>query len=159
MMEPFPALPPIETRPLFTMMVEVDVVHAIGGPQGAGRRVGNVPGGTFGGDRLQGTVLPGGADWQIERGDGALLLDARIVLRTHDEALIAMTYTGIRHGPPEVIKRLARGEAVDPGAYYFRIVPSFTSADPRYEWLNRIVAIGIGHRTASGPIYQIYEIL
>jgi hypothetical protein len=152
-------LPALWTRPLFTARVTVAAPHVVGGPPGAGRRISDVSGGSFAGDRLRGTILPGGTDWIIERGDGAIQLDARIILRTDDDALIAMAYTGLRHGPADVMARLGRGEAVDPADYYFRIVPNFSTSDPRYEWLNRIVAIGVGHRTAQGPIYQVHEVM
>jgi len=152
-------LPALRTRLLFSAQVAVDALHVVGGPPGAGRRIGDISGGSFAGDRLRGTILPGGTDWQIERGDDAIQLDARIVLRTDDDALIAMVYNGLRHGPPDVMARLGRGEAVDPADYYFRIVPSFSTSDPRYEWLNRIVAVGVGHRVAQGPIYQVYEVI
>lgn len=80
-------------------------------------------------------------------------------MRTDDDALIAMRYSGIRHGPPELMARLARGEDVDPAAYYFRITATFATSAPRYEWLNRIFAIGVGHRRADGPVYTLFEIL
>jgi hypothetical protein len=154
-----PALQALGTRLLFTLHLSVDAPQTPGGPAGAERRVGNIPDGRFTGDRLAGTVLPGGGDWQTLRADGATLLDARILLRTDDNALIAMTYSGVRHGPPEVMARLGRGEEVDPAAYYFRIVASFATSAPRYEWLNRIVAVGTGHRLPAGPIYNLFEIL
>src|ERR1700755_894839 len=116
------ALRTIATRPLFAMEVAVTPPYTPGGPDGAQTRVGDVPGGRFEGERLSGTILPG-SDWQTLRSDGATLLDARIVLRTEeDEALIAMTSTGIRQGEPDVMARLGRGEPVDPSEYYFRIV-------------------------------------
>lgn len=160
MMEDLPhVMTAIRTRPLFVLEVEVSGLHMAGGPAGVALRIADVPGGRFAGERLSGTVLPGGTDWQTLRGDDAVLLDARIVLRTDDDALIAMTYSGIRHGPAEVIAAIARGDDVDPASYYFRIVPRFATSAPRYEWLNRILAVGIGHRQAAGPIYSIFEIL
>ena len=54
---------------------------------------------------------------------------------------------------------LARGESVDPSDYYFRISPTFETGRKKYSWLNRILAVGIGRRMPSGPIYDIYEIL
>lgn len=154
-----PAMTAIRTRPLFVLEVEVSGLHMAGGPAGAGQRIADVPGGRFAGERLSGTVLPGGTDWQTLRADDAVLLDARVVLRTDDDALIAMSYRGIRYGPAEVIAAIGRGEDVDPASYYFRIVPSFATSAPRYEWLNRIVAVGIGHRRGAGPVYSIFEIL
>ena len=153
------ALQVLKSQPLIVMKVEVAAIHATGGPAGAERRVADVSGGSFTGDRLSGIILPGGVDWLTIGGDGATLLDARFVLRTDDDALIAMSFTGIRHGPPEVIARLNRSEPVDPSEYYFRIVPRFTTAAPRYEWLNRVIAVGIGDRQASGPVYSIFEIV
>jgi hypothetical protein len=55
--------------------------------------------------------------------------------------------------------RLGRGETVDPADYYFRIVANFATSAPRYEWLNRIAAVGTGHRLPAGPIYNLFEIL
>lgn len=153
------ALQTLRTRPLFTLQVAVDPPYTPGGPAGAETRIGDIPGGRFEGERLSGTVLPGGSDWQTLRGDGSVLLDARIVLRTADEALIAMSYTGFRHGPAEVMAQLARGEEVDPAAYYFRILPRFSTSVPAYAWLNGIAAAGIGHRLPSGPVYSVFEIL
>ncbi|NYT41440.1 DUF3237 domain-containing protein [Sphingomonas sp. R-74633] len=151
-------MPALDTRPLFEMRLAVDGLLTVGGPAGGERRVGNIPSGTFEGARLRGTVLPGGTDWQTVRTDGVIELDARIVLQTDDGALIAMIYSGLRHGPPEVMARLGRGETVDPAAYYFRTLPRFATADPRYAWLNRIVAVGIGHRLPEGPVYFVHEI-
>ncbi|WP_447752744.1 DUF3237 domain-containing protein [Sphingopyxis fribergensis] len=152
------ALGTLQTRPLFAMNVAVGAIHDAGGPAGAGRRISDIAGGTIAGERLSGTILAGGTDWQTIRADGAALIDARIALRTDDDALIAMHYTGIRHGPPDILAEIARGEEVDPAAYYFRIVADFSTSAPRYEWLNRIVAVGIGHRLPEGPIYRIFEI-
>ena len=153
------ALLSVTTKPLFAMRLDVGGMHSIGVPEGPGQRVAVVPSGIFEGERLSGTVLDGGADWQTMRGDGATTLDVRLVLRTNDGALIGMTYSGVRHGPAEVLARLAQGEAVDPADYYFRTSASFTTSDPRYAWINRIVAVGIGHRAPSGPVYNLFEIL
>ncbi|MFA6115797.1 MAG: DUF3237 domain-containing protein [Sphingomonas sp.] len=149
----------VRTRPLFVLRLEVSAIHSIGGPEGPPRRVGVVPSGSFEGGRLSGIVLDGGSDWQTVHGDGATTLDVRLVLQTGDGALIGMTYTGIRHGPPDVMARIAKGEAVDPESYYFRTSASFTTSDARYEWLNRVLAVGIGHRVATGPIYSLFEML
>ena len=70
-----------------------------------------------------------------------------------------MTYQGVRHGPPEVIARIEKGEVVDRTSYYFRITPVFETAAPKYDWINRVVAVGIGHRRADGPIYSVFEVL
>ena len=65
----------------------------------------------------------------------------------------------IANRPPDVVARIDRGESVDPASYYFRISPFFETAAASYAWLNRVVAVGIGHRTPAGPIYSIFEVL
>ncbi len=146
-------------RPLFVMRLDVKPLQIIGATPAAFRRIGVVPGGVFEGERLSGVVLDGASDWQTVRNDGATMLNVRLVLKTNDDALIAMTYGGVRYGPPDVISKLERGEAVDPASYYFRTNPLFETAAAKYDWLNRVVAVGIGQRRADGPIYSIFEVL
>lgn len=149
----------VRTRPLFVMRLAARAPSNIGATPGGDRRVIAVSGGAFEGERLSGEVLDGGADWQILRADGATTLDVRLVLKTGDGALVGMTYRGLRHGPPDVLARLGRGEEVDPADYYFRINPLFETASEKYGWLNRILAIGVGLRRADGPIYSVFEVL
>ena len=149
----------VRTRPLFVMHLQVKPLLVVGATPGADRRIGLVPGGSFEGERLSGQVMDGGSDWQAVRADGSTTLDVRLVLKTKDGALIAMTYRGVRHGPVDVIKRMEQGEAVDPSSYYFRINPMFETAAATYDWLNRILAVGIGHRRPDGPVYNVFEVL
>lgn len=149
----------VRTRPLFVMRLDVRKLLIIGATPGGYRRIGIVPGGSFNGERLSGEVLEGGSDWQSVRSDGATTLDVRLTLKTNDDALVCMTYRGLRHGPPEIMERIENGEVVDPTRYYFRINPLFETSAAKYDWINRIVAIGIGHRRVDGPIYSIFEVL
>jgi hypothetical protein len=149
----------LRTRSLFVMHLDVRKLQIVGATPSGYRRIGVVPGGSFEGERLSGEVLDGGSDWQTVRTDGATTLNVRLVLKTKDGALISMTYRGIRYGPPDVMASIDKGEVVDPTSYYFRINPLFETANTSYDWLNRVVAIGIGHRRADGPIYSIFEIL
>jgi hypothetical protein len=150
-------LPDVTTRPLFTMRLEIASLHNMSGA--AVSQVAVLRSGSFEGERLSGRVLEGGSDWQAIRPDGSLLLDSRLVLETSDGARIAMTYRGIRAGSKDVLARLADGCPVDPAEYYFRINPLFETGAPSYEWLNRVVAVGTGHRLPGGPIYRVFEIL
>jgi hypothetical protein len=149
----------VRTKPLFVMRLNVRKLQVIGAAPGAYRGVGVVPSGIFEGERLAGEVLDGGNDWQNVRSDGSTTLDVRLVLKTKDEALIAMTYKGIRQGPADAIARLESGEVIDPASYYFRIAPFFETEAPQYAWLNNIVAVGTGHRFADGPVYSVFECL
>jgi hypothetical protein len=153
------ALKTIRARLMFVMRLEVKPPLVVGSPPDSYRRIGVIPGGSFEGDHLSGKVLDGGSDWQTIRPDGAVNLNVRLVLRTNDDALVLMTYQGVRYGPPDVIARIDRGEVVDPESYYFRINPLFQTSAPQYDWINHVVGIGIGHRLADGPIYSIFELL
>jgi Protein of unknown function (DUF3237) len=155
-MSPFP---PLATRPLMVLTAVLDRPQALGDTPSGNRKIVNVLGGTVKGERISGRVLPGGGDWALTRADGALLLDVRLTLETADGALVFCRYEGIRHAPPEVMARLAAGQPVAPSEMYFRIQPRFETADPRYAWLNRILAIGTGERLAEGPRYHIHEVL
>lgn len=150
----------IQTRALFELTLNVPHIADLGPTPNGHRRIATVVGGRFTGERLNGTVeaAPGG-DWLLLRSDGVLVLDVRLTLRTHDDALIFMSYRGLRHGPADVMARLNAGQAVDPASYYFRISPILETSDERYSWLNRIVAVGTGRREPSGPIYQVYEVV
>ncbi len=149
----------IRTRHLFTLRLRVGGSQAIGVTPVGNRRIGLVEGGTFEGERLCGTVLPGGADWIIARSDGVMALDVRLALQTDDGALVGLTYRGLRHGPKDVMDRLVRGEAVDPAAYYFRTVGSLETASAKYDWLNRLWFVGTGQRPPEGPVYDVFEVL
>lgn len=149
----------IRTRHIFTLRLQVSGMQQIGGTPGGNRRIGLVAGGTFEGERLRGTVLPGGADWIMVRGDGATTLDVRLVLQTHDGSAIGMTYRGMRHGPSDVMDRLNRGEKVDAASYYFRTSVAFETGAQQYDWLNRIIAVGTGDRPPEGPVYDVFEVL
>jgi hypothetical protein len=150
----------IQSRPLFELTLQVPTITDLGPTPNGHRKIATVAGGRFEGERMHGTVeaSPGG-DWLLLRPDGVLVLDVRLTLRTHDEALIYMTYRGLRHGPAEVMARLNAGEPVDPSLYYFRMTPIFETSDARYAWINQLVAVGVGRREATGPIYSVHEIL
>jgi hypothetical protein len=149
----------IRTNHLFKMTLEVAGMQPIGATPAGNRRIGLVAGGMFEGARLRGKVLPGGADWIVVRPDGVTTLDVRLVLETDDGAAIGMTYRGLRHGPPEVMDRLNRGETVDPSTYYFRIAVALETAAAKYSWLNGAAFVGTGDRTPTGPIYDVFEVL
>ena len=145
---------------LMILRVTVAPPQTIGAVPHGTRRTAPLMGGEFEGPRLRGSVLPGGSgDWLLLRADGVLELDLRATLRTDDGALISMRSFGLRHGPPDVIAAIARGEAVDPATYYFRTTPRFDTAHPVYAFLNHLVAVASGDRRTEGPIYTIHEVL
>ena len=149
----------IRTQPLFVMKLDIQP-HVIVGPTPGGyRRTIVINGGRFEGQRVSGEVLGGGSDWQTIRGDGAITMEVKVNLKTDDDALISMSYRSLVHGPVDVMQRMAKGEAVDASSYYFRAQPLFETSATKYDWINRVVAIGVGHRRADGPVYSIFEVL
>jgi len=155
---PAPSLYPLQTAPLALLTAVLDTPHHVGITPVGERKVVPVLGGRIEGQRLSGDILPGGSDWAITNSAGILELDVRLVMRTDDGALINCLYTGVRHGAPEVMARLAAGEPVDYREFYFRIAPRFDTADARYGWLNGMLTVGIGERLPAGPRYHIHEI-
>jgi len=149
----------MNTRLLMTMQVILGVPQKIGAVPLGTRVTAPIASGDFEGPRLRGRVLPGGGDWTLLRPDGVLQLDLRVTLETHDGALLHMASFGLRHGPPDVIAALARGEMVDPASYYFRTTLRLEAAQPKYAFLNRLLAVASGDRRAAGPLYTIEEIL
>jgi len=147
------------SRLLMTLQVVVPPPQRLGAVPLGTRVIAPIASGSFEGARLRGKVLPGGGDWLLLRSDGVLELDLRVTLETDDGALIYMKSFGLRHGPPEVLAALARGESVDPSKYYFRTAVRFETSAPQYAFLNRLIAISYGDRRADGPIYTIREIL
>lgn len=149
----------MNSRLLMTLRVIASTPQVFGKVPHGNRTFVPVSGGDFEGPRLRGTVIPGGGDWLLMRSDAVLELDLRITLETDDHALIYMTFQGLRHGPPDAIAALGRGEIVDPSTYYFRTLPRFETSAERYAFLNRIISVGEGETRPDGAIHRIEEIL
>jgi len=152
-------VPELKSEFLFTITLSVDALHDVGTLPLGTLHVDMLGKGTFEGPRLRGEVLPGGMDMKTLRADGAMKPNVRLVLRTDDGVLIFMHFTGVRHGSPEVMARIARGESVPPTEYYRRSTPYFETACPKYDWLNRIVAVGVGRRLPDHAAYDVFQIL
>jgi hypothetical protein len=148
----------LKLQALFRAEIMLAPAQELGETPHGRRRVIPILGGRFEGERLSGRVLPGGADWQVVRSDGVAQLDARYTLETEDGALVYVRNEGLRHGPQDVIQKLARGEAVDPASYYMRTVPHFETGDARYAWLNRMVCIAAGARRATSVELEVFEV-
>jgi hypothetical protein len=118
-----------------------------------------VKGGTVKGPKINGEVLPGGADWLLMRSDGVSQLDVRVTFCTDDGALIYAYYRGIVKVAPDVMERMQQGEDVGPSEYYFRTTPAFETGSEKYGWLNQIIAVGVGSLASGKVRYKVYEIL
>ena len=122
------------------------------------RRIVPIKGGTFSGPKLNGTIIDGGADWQIVRNDNTTELSALYTLKTDDGTLIYVANKGIRVATPDVARRLLNGENVDPSEYYFRAAPTFETPPGNYDWLMKSLFISKGIRKPGGVTIQVWQI-
>lgn len=152
-------VPPLKSAFLATLRVELGETHFLGDTPAGWRRIDVFRGGTLVGPRINARILSGGSDSLLRRRDGAMQPDVRLTVQTDDGAIIHIAYRGVRHGPAEVMERIARGEQVPPDQYYLRNAPFFETGAARYDWLNRIVAVGVGRRDPDCAVYDIHEIL
>jgi hypothetical protein len=149
----------ISREPIFRVHCEVADILDLGAAPFGHRRVVNLLGGTVSGPRLSGRIIPGGTDWQIMAADGAVDVHARYTVESDAGALVQVDSRGMRHGAPEVLARLARGEDVDASLYYFRTVMRFETAHPATLWLNKILAIAKGAREKNAVKLEVFEVL
>lgn len=152
-----PALQPPIVEPFCTLEVRLDPIMDVGEARHGGRRIIPIVGGRVTG-RLTGTVLGVGADWQTVTRDGVGEMHAQYAFRTDDGALVEIVNEGFRHGPPEVMARLAAGEPTPPESYYMRSTARLQSGHPDYTWLNRLVFVGTGARCADAVQIDLYSV-
>jgi hypothetical protein len=138
--------------------VDVGPIRDLGEMPHGRRRIVDILGGRVTGPRLQGEVVPGGADWQYVRGDGVLELVARYAIRAPDGAEIAVTNRGIRRAAPEIMAALSRGEQVDPALVYCRTVPTFEAPAGPHRWLNGSVFLATAARLPDRVQVRVFEV-
>lgn len=143
-------------KPLMTLEVLVGPPVQVDGSD-HGRRFIPITGGIVGGG-LAGVVLPGGGDWQTLWPDGRMDIAAHYVLDIAGQGTVEVRSEGLRHGSPQVLAALARGESVDPSSYYFRTSVRLRTAAPALERLNRLLALAVGERAADRVRLSVYEI-
>jgi len=151
------ALPPPTVEPFCTLRVELAPIMDLGLGRFAQRRIVPIVGGQVTG-RITGTILGVGADWQSVTHDGVAELHARYAFETPEGALVEVVNTGYRHGPPEVMRRLAAGEPTPPASYSMRSTARLESGHPDYRWLNRMVFVGTGARDVSTVQVDLYSV-
>ena len=148
----------LSAQPIFSIEAELDAIMSLGRTPMGERRIIGIRGGTVRGHKFNGHVLPGGADWQIIRADGAADIQARYTIESDQGARVLVDSVGLRHGPPEVIEKLARGDNVNPALYYFRTVMRFETGDKGLDWMNRSIAVARGQRLARAVRLDVYEV-
>ncbi|MCM5682435.1 DUF3237 family protein [Schlegelella sp. S2-27] len=154
-----PTLPPAPLLlPMTRIRCDVEDVVSLGAAPYGERRFVPLGGGIVEGPELNGHIVTGGVDWQMQRADGVLDIAAHYVIRTDDGALVEVTSTGMRHAEADVMHQLARGEAVPRERYYFRTVMRFQAGASRWAHLNRTIAIASGAREARRVVLDVYRL-
>jgi hypothetical protein len=148
----------IELEHVADLTVWVGQPIEIGKTAAGERRVIPILEGEVSGPRLQGRVLPAGADYQLIRADGVAELHARYVIETTAGSRIYVENSGLRHGPAEAMERLRRGEPVDPALIYFRTTTKFETHDEAFAWLARHIFVGSGVRHPDRVQIAIYQV-
>jgi hypothetical protein len=143
----------------FAIKAKVGPIQDLGQTARGHRRVIDILGGGVHGPRLEGEILPGGADWQIVRPDGTIEVVARYTIRATSGALVYVQNDGLRVASPEVLARMSRGEAVPVGAYHFRTTPRFETAEPSLKWMERATFVGVAARAPDRVAIGFHEVL
>lgn len=141
-----------------TLTVELAPIREMGPGRAGQRRIIPIIGGRVEGARLSGRLLNLGADWQTIFANGLAELDTRYAMETDDGATIEIVNYGYRHGPKAVLEAVARGEEVDPASYYMRTHARLETGDPRYDWVNRTLFVGVGARKAQSVLVDLYAL-
>jgi hypothetical protein len=150
-------LPQPQLKLAYAMRAELDEPLDLGVTPAGHRKLVPFKGGRFEGPGLSGTVLAGGsADWQIVQPDGSVFVEIRYTLKTDAGALLMISSRGVRHGPPEVLERIVRGEDVAPDEYTYRIAASIETSEPTLDWLNQGVFVCVGAREPGAVVYEVY---
>ena len=123
--------PPKQTPELeFALQLKVTLGQAFSmeNTQHGRRTVIPITGGTFEGPDIKGTIINGGADYQLANAQGRTELEAIYCIKTDDGVYIHVRNRGI----------IASGKDADgKPTFYFRAAPQFEApVDSKYGWLN-----------------------
>lgn len=150
-----PAMPGLQ--PAFDAVVVLGPLDDYGHTRVGHRRVIPIVGGAITGG-IEAEILPGGADWQIVRPDGALEVDGRYSARTTDGALLYLQVSGVRSGPPEILAALLAGEKVSPEQYYFRTALRIETSAATHADLEHAIFVASCVRGPDSVRYRAYRV-
>jgi muconolactone delta-isomerase len=150
-------LPDPRVIPVYRLEATLGEPRDLGDTTCGHRRIVPLTGGVFTGPALNGTLTPGAsADWQTTLPDGTALGDIRYTLQTDRGDILSVQSRSVRHGSPEVLARLARGEDVKADEYTFRTSTQIETATGDLDWLNKGVFISVAARQRGGVVYETY---
>jgi hypothetical protein len=153
-----PAAPAPSLEYAFTARITLAAPVEQGEVAGGRKRFIAITGGTVDGPKFKGTVLPGGGDWQTILPGGLTRVEAHYFLKAEDGTVVEVTNPGVRVASAAVTEQLAKGEKVDPGAYYFRTTPHFDARAGAAEWLTRSAFVARGIRQPDHVLIDFYVV-
>lgn len=128
--------PPKNTPELeFALQLKVTLgdTYSCGETQHGRRTVIPITGGTFEGPNIKGTIINGGADYQLANKDNRTELEAIYSIKTDDGVYIHVRNRGIIYG--------GQDENGNP-TFYFKAAPQFEApTDSKYNWLNNALFV------------------
>lgn len=151
-------------RDLIGLSFVFEITAEIGAPLQGGegalgkRRIIPITGGTVRGPRLNGRVLPGGADYELVRPDGNSRLEAHYAIEADDGTPVYIVNRGLYIAPPEVTARLDAGEDVAPTEYYLRAAPVFDVASGPHGWLADTLFVSTCRFTPQAVTIRVYAV-
>jgi uncharacterized protein DUF3237 len=151
-------LPQPELTYFCTLEVDLSPPLELGRGRAGTKRIIPIRGGRVYGPKINGKILDTGADWQTLLADGVAQIDARYAFELEDGAIIELRNFGFRHGPKEVLDKLAAGEVCAPESYYMRTGAYLETGHPRYEWVNKTMFIGTGAKREKNVQLDLYAI-
>ena len=151
-------LPQPTLRHVADLTIKLDTIVEMGQGQGGTRRIIPIIGGQVSGPAFSGEIMNVGADWQTIFASGLAELDTRYAFRTDDGAVIEIRNFGYRHGPANVMQKVAAGEDVDPSQYYMRTHARLETGHADYQWVNNTLFVGVGGRLKSSVMLSLYAV-
>lgn len=116
------------------LLVTCDAAYTVGKTSHGERVIIPITGGTFEGPKMKGTIIPGGADYQLrDQSQGRTELEAIYSIRTDDGVNIHVRNCGL----------ISEGtDAEGKPTFYFRTAPRFEAPnDSKYAWLNNAIYV------------------
>jgi len=128
---------------VFSVSLTVSATHNVGNTQYGKRRQLDVSGGTITGEKLKGTVLTGGLDYELTLSNGAMELEEVLIYKTSDNTSIFLRNCGVAAAGDQVVRIVPDIEAPTSGSY---------------AWLNTTKLVGTRVVTGNKITLDIYDV-